>query len=247
MASRTFAKIYESVNRSTKDFSAIGRAKQAEAQKAAEVAESEANKIAPVEFKSVDIEALRVKSDGDPLVEVLAEMQDQNKVLFDEVKKLSIAPVRDVVSNDALEQANAKEIEVMEKELDIFFKDENLKPYQEFYGVLADDSSTWENLTPGQKANRLAAIREAEMTMIGAEISGVDIPLSEALRRAHLVVSEPLREKIFREDVVKHLTKREKAISLRPSGKVTDTESGAKTEDKLVQVTKQRLQKVFNR
>ena len=235
------------MNRSTKDFAAMGRAKQVAAEsavKATKTTGSESEK-SDTGFKPIDIEALKKDSEDDPLIGVIAQMQDQNKMLFDKVKELSETPVGNPASEAALERANAKEVVAMEKELDMFFNDADYKPYGEFYGAVAKDVSTWEGLTPGERANRWAVVKGAEMIMLGAEASGLDISLPEALRRAHLVVSEPLREKIFREDAVEHLKKRQKALSLRPSSKVTDEKSGKKTEDALLEVTTQRLDKVF--
>ena len=248
MATKTFANIYESVNRATKDFSAIGRARQAAANAATETAKT-AGAEKQSEFKAIDIEALKRDSEGDPLVGVLAEIQNQNKALFDKVQELSQAKPDNTAAGDiALERANAKEMATMEKELDLFFKDPDYAPYKDFYGTVGKESDSWEGLTPGEKANRWAVIKEAEMIMVGAEESNLDMQLTDALRRAHLIVSEPLKEKILRQDVVKHLKKRQKGISLRPSGKTADsTDANVKKDDgALVAVTKERLNNMFN-
>ena len=163
LATKTFANIYESVNRATKDFSAIGRARQAAANAAAEAVKTTKVEKQESEFKAIDIEALKRDSEGDPLVGVLAEIQNQNKALFDKVQELSqVAPVDATAGNVALEQANAKELATMEKELDLFFKDPDYAPYKDFYGVISKESDSWEGLTPGEKANQIgrASCRE---------------------------------------------------------------------------------------
>ena len=65
-------------------------------------------------------------------------------------------------------------------------------------------------------ANRNAAFELADQIRAGRALQGLDTTVEEALIQAHLLVSEPVREKMVRTNIVSKLQKRSKSLSLKP-------------------------------
>lgn len=244
LAIRTFGNIYEEVNRSSKDFAAIGRARKVEQAKVA--AGTKVTSEVKPEFKGLDIEKIKKEYPDDPIVDVIIAQQEQNKLLFDtvnELKQTRSAPVMDqppVITSDP-------EVAAIQQQIETFFGSDELKDYQDFYGVLEKDAENWDTLTPGQKMNRWTAIEMMDQMMAGASVLGRKMDMDEALRRAHLSVTEPIREKVIREGIKSQVIKRSKSITLKPSN-TTQPEGGKpQSQDDLVERTEARLLKTFGK
>ncbi len=247
LANKTFANILEEVNRASEEFAAFGRAHKKSAEKPAEgkhtasdvTAESEAS-----EFKTtIDIEKLRASNPDDPMIDLIAATQEQSKLLFDQVQELKATPV-----NVAPEKQKAldQESKAVTQQIDGFFKADDLKAYTDFYGEVPKDSVDWVRLTPGQRANRWEVINKMDEMLAGAEVLGRAMEIDEAMRLSHLVVSEPLREKIIREDIKAKTEKRSKNITLEPASAASKESAKPSNETELLETTAKRLEKTFN-
>ena len=248
LATKTFANIYETVNRSSKEFAEIGQAKRETAEAAEAAQKVEPGKPAASEYKpTVDIEQLRRDNPGDPMVDMIAAQQEQNKLIADQLEAMkTVAPASAQVDVSAEKQrALNQESAAIQQQVEGFFKGDEAKPYAEFYGVIPKDGN-WDSLTPGEKANRWAVIDMMDQMIVGAESFGKVMEIDEAMRRAHLSVSEPLREKVIREGIMGKVVKRSNGISLKPSSTAKPAAAtGPKTLQDLEAATEERLRKVF--
>ncbi len=251
LATKTFANIYEDVNRSSREYAKFG---QASIEAAAKLAEKpEPGEQTTSEYKSaVDIEKLRKDNPGDPMVDLIEAQDAQNKLMFEKLNTLEApapasADVRTGTSTATEQRAANQEVALIQQQIDGFFNSEETKPYAEFYGVVSKDAADWGKLTPGERANRWAVIDMMDQMIAGAESFGQVMEIDEAMRRAHLSVSEPLREKVIREGIMGKVEKRSHAMTLKPSSTAkSDTATAPRTQEELVEVTGKRLSKLFH-
>jgi hypothetical protein len=244
-ARATFGKIYETNNNLSKNWAEMGRTRLSQdvpnVQQSNGDTENDGGKTIP-EFKSVDIDELRKQYDNDPVVDLVAQQQEQNKVLYDAVNKLN-----ETISTRPQVEQPEKVLDpvaaAIGSSIDAFFKQDDMKMYDTFYG-------TGDDLTPGDVANRQAMFELADQITAGRALQGLDTTVDEALTQAHLLVTEPIREKMVRQSIVSELKKRSNSLSLRPASKGSDTNATGvgkpKTDGDLIDVTKDRLAKVFN-
>ena len=244
----TLGNIYEAVKRSTEEFTTLGRTyKEREAQEAAATATpSKTEGGANVEsgYKGVDFEALgKVDIDPDAMA-IIKTMDQQNKVMYDEIQ--SIKEARPVGQTQQESRAVAQETAAIQQQISNFFKADELKLYGDFYGSLPKDAVNWDTLNPGQKANRWAVIEMMDNLLIGVHMNNRDMTIDEAMNLAHLNISESEREKVIREKLKTDVVKRNKSITLKPSGAAESETSGApRTDKELEETTQERLNKVF--
>ena len=120
-------------------------------------------------------------------------------------------------------QADNQESLAVVQQMNSFFSQPSMKPYEDFYGPAMDESGVpypdWSHLSPGQKANRVAAAEQANDISSGMELRGKSLSVGEALSRAHTVVTDGLKESIIRNKIIASSKKRTKGITLRPSKK----------------------------
>ena len=231
LAERTFAKIYESVNKTSTEFATLGRLKLQQTQ------ELEKAKLEKSQAKDIDINGLRANyENSDEVINILEEVQKQNKILREQIT----SPAQH--SDQANDQA-----------IDTFFAADDLKLYDDFYGPGKDKDGKFvppEGLTPGQKANRHAVLVFADSLITGNAYKGYDMPVSEALELAHLNISQPLQKQKIREEIMGKVVKRSKSITLTGSGKkkvATVTKSGKFSNDELEARTEKRLANIFSK
>lgn len=210
LAKRTFEKIYESTNKLTSEFAALGRAK---------VAKPAAKESSP-EVKVIDIEALEKEYKDDPL--------------FDAVKLLNTEMIRIKSSKPAeIEEATSKlkgrESQLFEQQLNSFFNDDTLAPYGDFYGVVEDSAAQWDDVLTGvQLKKRVELVELADQIILGATQQGINMPVAEALEKAHMLVSAPIKDKVIAKEIKDKLVKRGKSISLKPSSSKSAKKTGNK-------------------
>ena len=245
LATRTFAKIYDSTNKLSREFATIGRTKQELAKKDVEpVKKDEPPKTS--EFKEIDIDKLRKDYDNDPVVELVAQQQEQNKALYDQVQgmtKESDPSVRD----EATIRANIQAEALLEQQIVTFFGGNDLKMYDEFYGVLPKDTKNWDTLTKDQRVNRWQVLEMADQMLIGAGSQGREMDVDEALTLAHLSISEPTREKVIRDEIKAKVVKRNKSLTLKPSGGKKPDAGKPATEQEFINVTRERLDNIYKK
>ncbi len=230
LAERTFAKIYESVNKASTEFATIGRLKLQQTQ------EIEKAKLEKSKTKNIDVNRLREQyEDSDEVINIVEELQKQNDILREE--KVSPANHTDQTNDQSI---------------DTFFAADDLKLYNDFYGPGKDEDGKLvppEKLTPGQKANRHAVLVFADSLITGNAYKGYAMPVSEALELAHLNISAPLQKQKIREEIMGKVVKRSKSITLTGSGKkkvTSSTKSGKPSDDDLITKTEKRLANIFN-
>ncbi len=242
---RTLGNIYEAVNRTSKEFASLGRAVKEQAAVAVKPEEKLETKS---EFKGLDIEQLRKEYPNEPMVDLVQTMQEQNKALFDEAQALKAtrpAPATGQPS-DAQVQAISQETAAIEQQIETFFRADELKGYEDFYGTVPKDVTVWDSLTPGQKMNRWTVIEMMDQMIVGARTLGRELKIDETLNLAHLSVTEPIREKVIREGIKAEVTKRGSNLTLKPSGTSQPGDTKPQTKQELEEATIERLGKVFN-
>lgn len=238
LANKTFSRLYDSTNQLSRDFAAIGRTKQEQTTKQQTVVPKPGEQRP--EFKGVDIEKLRKEYDNDPLVDVVAQLQEQNKLLFEQVQKV---PAQSTEQTDEQTlRLQIQEEQLVQKEITSFFKDTGMKPYKEFYGDV-----DWDKLPNEQKANRWSVVELADQIITGAEAQGRKMNVDEALMLAHLSISEPLREQIIREQIKSDVVKRNKSLTLKPNSSKPAENIKPTTRNDLETITAQRLAKTFSK
>lgn len=253
LAIKTFGNIYEAVNRSSREFAEFGRARKEQLEAAAKAGPQSKEKTGnEPEFKGVDVEALK-KADVEPeVIATIEAMNQQSKLQFDELQELKTtrsASTTGQPSGADLQQARAVEQEsaAIQQQIGTFFNSDGLKGYADFYGVLPKDAINWDTLTPGQKMNRWTVIEMMDQMVTGATALGREMKIDEAINLAHLSVTEQIREKVIREDIMTKVSERSKSLSLKPSGTAQPAKTGLKTKEDLEEVTTERLHKVFNK
>ncbi|KKL23293.1 hypothetical protein LCGC14_2426840, partial [marine sediment metagenome] len=237
---RTLGKIYEAVNRSSAEFASLGRARKDQMEQAA--LEAAAPQKEEDDFIGVDIEALE-ESEMDPdALAIIKTINDQNKLLHDKVQSVESTATQ---PQENFDRVATQESALIGQQIENFFKSDEAKPYGDgFYGVVPDKDTDWANLSPGEKANRWAVIEMMDDILVGAEFNNRDISVDEAMRMAHLNVSEPQRTKVIREELTAKLTERSKSLSLKPAAAgTTDSSaaSGPKSKEELEEATAARL------
>ena len=228
VATKTFENLYNSTNKASREWAAIGRASRKEASKV-----QEPDKTDKLEYGSVDLAALKKEFDLDPAVERMIESSNaRDKKLTDALNTLVEDKAKQPQDTSQVDRA-ARSYDVateaaQEQQINNFFTTEPLKPYDKFYGSLRF-GETWESLPAGQQRNRYAVYQTADQLLAGAAMQAHPMELPEALERAHLLVTEGLREEVIRSSIKKTATKRKNSMVFRPSeGKSKKGDSGGK-------------------
>lgn len=234
LALKTFSNCYNSVNNATKEWSAIGRAKIEEERRKAE-----ADVTVPDSKPDIEplLEKLRESYGNDPLVETVAKLLEQNSKAA-EPKANDATRSKDLYAT-ATERANKAADASTDTRINTFFNSDGMKPYEEFYGKLGLSQSV-RDLTNGQQEHRLSVLEEAECILTGYRMRGIEPSIESVLEKAHLVVTEPIREQVIRDGLKSSAKKREKGMTFRPS-KSKKTGSAVKTTDNAKPKTRQEL------
>lgn len=254
----TFQNIYNSMNRASRDFANLGRIKAEQARKQIEDATKVDEKVEIKDF--IDIDALKKEYEDTALIDgVVKPLNDALKQVTQEIKSLKsqkIPSADDIALAKADQMAATRRAEATAKQADIklieqFFTAENMKPYKGFYGELGM-GQIFQDLNPGQQRNRYEVLQIADQMIAGNAMQGIELSVNDALLRAHLLVTEPIREKVIREEIKSSIVKRNKGLTLRPSaGKksVAAIDEGGKPKDRaeIIANAEQRLAKVFGR
>jgi len=116
----------------------------------------------------------------------------------------------------ATARANAAGNAAVDQVVNTFFSAGDMSPYVEFYGKVGLSQSI-QDLTNGQQEHRLAVLEQAECIMTGLRMRGQDPSVEQVLEKAHLLVTEPIREQIIRSNLKSKAVARQKGITLRPA------------------------------
>jgi len=244
LCDKTLSRVYEEVNRASKDFAAIGRQRKEQEVKV----EAPATTLVPAPAPpTTAIDMTKLREDvgpDDPVVEAIELMQKQIEAAQSETAQFKAELQQQRIEQpQQVSAAVERERQALGQQIDTYFTGES-KLYGDFYGAVAKEDKDWGNLTPGQIANRVAVVEMADQIVMGATTLGREMDFAEGLQLAHMSVSAPLRERVAREKITKEVTKRSKSLTLKPSaatkqeGKATDSKEG------LESVTAQRLNKI---
>ncbi len=195
LAIRTLAKNHESTNKLNSEFARMGRIKPEDKKVADPGTATEANAAA-----SVDMAAIKEQyGDDSAIVKAMTIMQAK----LDSIPEQQVAERVDVTPHD----------DPMRATVDRFFTDPVLKPYVDFYG----EGNDTEKLTQGQFNHRHDMLQMAEDIVVGSQTHGRNITVEAAMEAAHLLVSEPVREKAVRAELKATVKKRAKGVTLKPA------------------------------
>jgi hypothetical protein len=238
--------MHENMNSTSQQFAEFGRKRKEQANNDVNDDAGDNNASKKSTYKKIDTAKLRDEHpDSEGLVDVLEQLQEQNKSMHDQMTELRKAPVQH--RDAAAEKLVRDQEQLIGTQIDAFFSDPSLKPFEGTYGVTAKNSHDWSQLMPSEKVNRVAVIEQVEQLMEGAKALGQDMDVVEALGRAHLMVTQPVQEKMIREDIMKKVRKRSKGITLKPSSSKSSAASKAKkpkTHDDVVANAQKRLDKI---
>ena len=251
-AKKMFGNLYESVNKASREWSLLGRAKLEQQQQQNDVNVSD--KKTDKSFDGVDITALKKEYEDNPIVDgVVVPLNNALKELSNEMRAMKANQNLPQVDHNATARANTTAEIALQQQIDNFFGADPMKPYNEFYGSV-NIGQDWNDLSNGQRQNRWNVLTEADSIIAGHASIGNDIDPVEAMNRAHLLVTESVREKIIRSDIKKSVTKRNNSITMRPSeNKRTSSsnekfDSNRKPKDRkeLEAQVSEKLRSVFN-
>lgn len=243
LCTRTLGNIYEALKRSNNEFAQLGRSHK---NRKVEEAAVETTLSEKVEYEKIDYSSLE---DIDPsALAIIKSMDKQGEKLFNQVQEFQqTKPAQNTEqpSGYAESRVEQQEVAAIQQQIEGFFKGDEIKPYSDFYGELEKDAATWDNLEPGQKANRWAVIEMMDDMMVGARMNNRDMKIGEAMQLAHLNISENQRVKVIREEIKADVVKRNKSLSLKPASAdrtVVPSKPGDMKE--LVATTAERLSKL---
>jgi hypothetical protein len=245
-AMKTFSNIYQTRNKTTAEFAAIGRRQKQEV--AVRSQETERPKFTPV-----DVNALKARygDEAGPLIEMI---DAQNKAMGQLFEAMPGSVKKDSAQQPAQPRVFASPIDEsgIEQQIHSFFEADKLKPYEPLYGKL-EFGQTWNDLTRGQQDNRWRVLQEADLIAGGAKLQGVNMPLDEAMERAHSFVTQKYRDKVLVDGVKAKVVQRAKGITLQPSKGTNKSENsnlssakpGTRSKEQLVEDTQRRLDRLY--
>jgi hypothetical protein len=233
LALKTLAKCHEQVNAASKQLGELGqRARQLKDQPPAAPAPQASRKEAVMK-------KLKEKYEDDPIIDLIGELIP-DAVPVPEIRGFKPQPAEPVAD----QQAEIERQVAVRQQINVFFAADEMDTYGEFYGKTTQ-TGDWQNLTPGQRANRIEVCNRAQAILDGAAFSGMQMGAAEAMERAHLEVTAPLAEQFVRERIVKSVQKRAKGITLKPSGSKTPAPTGEYNRNQAVREMGAELKKVF--
>jgi len=210
--------LHQTDNKVTGTFADLGRKSkeiEVQGQPAPDAAPDLTQRQPAPKAESVDLQALKDKlGEGDPLVDVYASQAESLRAMQDQLADITGKLER---TERQVSQHSIDNQQTMLTQVNDFFGDGDLKQYQRFYGAMGKDDTDWTKLSPAQIANRDHVCTLADQIVAGAGVRGEPMTFSDAMERAHMVVSEPISESITRNKIMKAVEKRHKSRVVRPS------------------------------
>jgi Rod binding domain-containing protein len=140
--------------------------------------------------------------------------------------------------------AQQSEVEKLSQQIEGFFGDKKLESMREFIG----DSSGLKPLTESQQKVRNTILEMADALVLGARGQNRRLTLTEALQHSLDSVSGEFKEQGIRKTIKTTMQKRQKGISLQPSGRgkaAAVAATGNKDRSQLEKDTRSRLRAIF--
>jgi hypothetical protein len=209
LALTSLASCYNSVTNASREWSALGRAKIQSERDSVEskTTSQEEPDIAPL------VDKLKESYGNDPLIEVVTKLLQRDTKNESGGSTTNAQQPADLYKT-ATQRANATADASIDARVAAFFESSELKPYEEYYGSIGLSQSI-NDLTNGQQEHRFNVMEEAECILTGLRMRGVDATVEQVLEKAHLLVTEPIREQVIRNSLKDTTVKRKK--TLRPS------------------------------
>jgi hypothetical protein len=229
------SRVHEARNRELARWAEAGRQRQQQPPAVTPDKPPQAQPATPTALKPLDITALE-KEYG------------QNQPLIDQLRNVNSAIEKinaiDPVIKQYEEQSRRSANEDYGRRIDSFFLNNDLKPYEDYYGseIVSDE----------QLQNRMAVVQQADYLMKGAQAHGQRIKVETALELAHDMLTAKVQKKAVQQEIVSTLKKRESGTTLKPASRKEssspenrdiDKKTGLKKTD--VSEIKQRLDKIF--
>lgn len=238
LAKKTCAKFLESTNDLSKKFSELGKA-----QVTKEPGPKVESKPEPkVEVKKIDLSAVEKEYGDDPLFDVLKGIAEHNDELSAKIESLESSGS---LNESKVDKAQVQEDAAIAQQIDGFFNRPDVVEYEDVYGKVEKDSKDWDDLTQGQIKKRWSLVEQANLILLGAQQQGMEMPMDEAFERAHLLVTEDVREQTIRKQIKAKAVKRAKSITFEPNSSAKVVNSGKKTKTEIEAKAGQALQKCF--
>ena len=228
-------------NKLSAQYAQMGRAVQKD-----KIAKQEhtANDDEPSPKSFVDLKKLRGRFDDDD-EEAATLIEGIVKPLNDALVKMQ-SKLDARVQPDGQPAYNQQEELAIQSEVNNFFDNDQLKDFREYYGTVKPGQDPRVVLTGAQFNHRGDVCSQGNFIRIGADVSGQQLTISDVLHRAHLQLTEPMREEMIRENISSKIKKRASGLSLKAGKKKVP--DGSPEEDPVKQLevtTKARLKKVF--
>jgi hypothetical protein len=203
-AARAFTKLHGSYNDLSARFAQLGTPQQQGQPAAQPVAQPAANDPFAALDELFKPESLQTFADnnGEELVEK-----------FMKPLHAALQPLRELQA-----QAVAQQRETLVREVTGIFKG--------WEGDFGDLYGKGNELTPGQHENRQKVGQLADQISAGAAAQGIDLPVSEALERAHAYMTRDRVGEIARKQVTQQIQGRAKGITSRPTQRRTPNTVG---------------------
>lgn len=139
-----------------------------------------------------------------------------------------------------------QEDRAIQSEVNNFFASDTLNGFREYYGTLEPGDDPRVVLTGAQFKHRGEVCQQGNYIRLGAEQSGEPLVITDVLQRAHLQLTESMREETIREDISSKIKKRAKGLSVKAGVKEVPKAKSAKDAETQLEVkTKARLDKIF--
>ena len=238
LALTTLTNLYNSTVNANKEWSSLGRAK---IQREREAAEARTKVDETPLFTPQEVAKLKTDYADDPAVlKLLANAAQPKQQETQRVQQPSD------LYQTATARANATADSNIDQQVNTFFSANDMSLYKEFYGELGLSQSV-SDLTNGQREHRLSVIENAEQIMVGMRMRGQDPTIPEVMEKAHLIVTEPIREIVIRNGLKSKAVTRQKGITLRPANSkktgtaASDDQQKPKNRQEIISRAEQRL------
>jgi len=217
-ALKTLEKMHKSMNDLSRQFAQAGRVRVQQQQR-------RQPEVQPETKDFIDLKALR---EADPENDLLPIVEGLNEALK-ELRGGSKKPADPEPANQQMDLSLAQQILT-------FLGSDRMKTFEDFYGSAFTEEGMPDfegrNMTPGQAANRRALIDEADALWLGSEMHGRELSVAEALEKAHMLLTENVREERVRKELVGKVKKRGKGVTLRPTKNRPPASNNAKSKPK---------------
>ena len=243
MAEKTFEKLHSDMNNLSQQFSQLGKVVREKQQPAQQQQVQQVQQVQQQDF--VDVKKLREQYEDNPLVDMIAALNDGLKKA---VGEKSEQPVPQPVVQQQQQNTVQDDMAALQQ-INVFLGAKDMGDYNDFYGPIVDANKfpllDWRTLSPGQQANRHALTQEADLILVGAELVGRKMTIADALTMAHLKLTAPMQGQVARNKVVSQLKKRSKGVTLRTKGtKKAASTGGQMSDEQLEAVTAERLRRL---